>query len=88
MINLDKIPRGSIVVVKWLDTVTDSRWVDQEEFCQQELALIATVGVWMGSTKKVVNVAHNICGDDTCDGTHIPRGTVKSVEVLKRAKVD
>jgi hypothetical protein len=85
MINLDKIPRGSVVVVKWEDTVTDPRWVDQEEFCQQELALCATAGIWMRATKTVVFLAHNV-GDDVCDGTRIPRANVKSIEVLKRGK--
>lgn len=85
MINIDKVPRGSCVIVKWEDTVTTAKWTNQDEFLLQRLELCATVGVLMGSDKKVVHIAHNL-GSEDCDGTTIPRSNIVSVEVVKRAR--
>jgi len=85
MVDLTEIPNGSQVVCKWIDTNTESAWMDQKLFMTKGPSQCATVGVWMGISKGCVHIAHNIT-EDQCDGTVIPLGVIKKVRITRNAK--
>ena len=83
-----KIPVGCGVVVVWTDAQSMPNWTSREDFVNQPLPEVKTIGAWAGSTKEHIAVAQNMSDSDECDGIRIPWGWIKSITLITKAKGD
>ncbi len=90
MIKLPKLRPGDVVLVKWLDICDSVSWESPLVKSKVELALIASVGIFIKFDKnrnhKVIRLAHSVAEDGDRDSMVIPTVLLEKIEILKRKK--
>jgi len=78
-----------LVLVKWVDIVSHSGWKTDEDFKQEKLAKVITVGFVIKKTKKVLKlgfgIEHGVNNEGyTLNQQIIPMGCILKIKKLKR----
>ena len=69
-----------IVVVKWVDAVSDGGWEEHEK---PDVHEVITAGFILSETKDAICIASTVSGTFTNARMHIPKAWIKSRKVIK-----
>lgn len=81
-----KFQKYDILVVSWLDIVSESKWHNKEEVENAEAVSVKTIGFFLDNKKRQLRIAHSIAKDGDCDVTVIPYGCINKIENLSEVK--
>lgn len=81
----DKFNIGDIVEIIWQDVETNMDWLRMDEVETQSTATVKTVGYFLRSTKKLLQVAWNYTKKEF-DVITIPWVLIDSIKLLKKAE--
>jgi hypothetical protein len=69
-----------LVVVKWVDAVSDGGWEEDEK---PDVHEVVTAGFIVSETKDAICIASTVSGTFTNARMHIPKAWIKSRKVIK-----
>jgi len=77
--------KPKLVLVDWIDTVSDGGWTSRSTMCARQPALNRSAGFLLKRTKRVVTLAmsQGIDCDNFSESLTIPAGNVRRVRNLK-----
>lgn len=82
-----KFPKYTMLLVKWDDIVSDTKWHTKEEIEKTHPMIVKTVGFFLKSYlrnhKRVLKLAASILEDGDSDVIDIPFGVISSIKELK-----
>jgi hypothetical protein len=80
-----KLKLNDIVEIEWVDIVTHSVWIPQEEAKEKPLCQCKSVGYFLNQDDKIIRISCTIQLDDKPerDLTVIPKGCITKIRRLK-----
>ena len=75
---IKKFPRLTMLLIEWVDTVTDSAWTNEKGIEKAKPARVKTLGFFLENKKYVLKIAHTYHENES-DITVIPWGCIKSI---------
>ena len=79
---IKKFPRLTMLLIEWVDTVTDSAWTNKKGIEKAKLARVKTLGFFLENKKYALKIAHAYHGNES-DITVIPWGCIKNIVELE-----
>ena len=85
---LSKFKQGDIVLIKWTDSFSSSRWYSDSEIddWQKDPVICISIGCFFKATKKSVVVYQSASPYEVGTLTNIPRCVITSSKLIKRFK--
>lgn len=82
-----KFEPGTMLLVEWLDIVSDASWQSEQKRNKEHPVDVKTVGFFLRTYRYnghyCMKLAHSISAEGDSDTTEIPFGCIKNIKRLK-----